>query len=808
MVINMSKKIHLIGNAHLDPVWLWRWQEGFAEIKATFRSALDRMKEFNDFHFTSACAVYYEWVEKSDPAMFEEIKERIKEGRWHIAGGWFLQPDCNIPCGESFARHGLISQRYFKDKFGVIAKTGYNADSFGHNGNIPQILKKSGMDNYVFMRPASYEKKLAQDCFIWESMDGSSVKTFRIPFLYNIDYERYDHFEKVEELAEEQNIDFMAFYGVGNHGGGPTVQLLDRICEENKENYVFSDCESYFNSMDDKELPIVKGDLQFHAKGCYSACSKIKKDNRICEHNLLTAEKYSVIANKLLGEKYPAKALKKAWKNVLFNQFHDIMGGCSIKDEYTDAAYLHGEAMSITEQVINFAMQQISWNIDTTGGVKISGNKGDCKIWQNEQVGTPVVVFNPLPWAVNKPVRLNAIATRVTTEDGTELPIQQIRGKQTNGGEDKYDTLFAAEIPAMGYRTYRMFMKTEQTVQTVNVFSNTDSSMENEFIKVTFDKKTMELSSITEKKTGKELLSGSCKAVLTDDIDNDTWAHGTRRFKDRIGTFRVISLNLIENGPVRSVIRAKAQYGNSVLRRDYILYAGKPELEVRAAADFREKHAVLKLEFPVNAEKPQALCEIPYGFIERSTDGDEHVCGQWFTLTNQGTDGIGIANDSKYSFDAENNIVSLTVLRSAIYADHYGVRDEFCEFMEQGIQEFAYTIFPYHSMSDTVRRAYELNTEPRHIIETFHKGGLAAEFEGVEISAGNIILTAMKQAENGKGVIIRCYEAENRDTKADISVKVLNAHCTVEFAHNEVKTLFIDNKGNAEETNLIEDDMY
>ena len=170
-------KIYLIGNAHLDPVWLWRWQEVFSEIISTFRSALDRMKDFPDFKFTSACAVYYQWIEKVDPDMFEEIKERVKEGRWNIVGGWFLQPDCNLPSGESFARHGLISQRYFKEKFGITAKTGYNVDSFGHNASLPQILKKSGMNNYVFMRPMPEEGKTKETLFNWESADGSSVQS-------------------------------------------------------------------------------------------------------------------------------------------------------------------------------------------------------------------------------------------------------------------------------------------------------------------------------------------------------------------------------------------------------------------------------------------------------------------------------------------------------------------------------------------------------------------------------------------------------------------------------------------------------
>lgn len=232
-------KIHLIGNAHLDPVWLWRWQEGFSEILATYRSALDRMNEFPDYKFTSACAVYYQWIEKMDKDMFDEICMRIKDGRWCVAGGWFLQPDCNIPSGESFARHGLISQRYFKEKFGVTAKTGYNVDSFGHNAALPQILKKSGMDNYVFMRPFPNEQGRDEDVFIWESADGTKVPTYRIPYFYNIDLKKLDKLDLIKEKADKQNIDLMAFFGVGNHGGGPTIQLMCYRKIRNKRYGIF-----------------------------------------------------------------------------------------------------------------------------------------------------------------------------------------------------------------------------------------------------------------------------------------------------------------------------------------------------------------------------------------------------------------------------------------------------------------------------------------------------------------------------------------------------------------------------------------
>jgi alpha-mannosidase len=179
-----EKKLYMIGNAHIDPVWLWNWQEGFQEVKATFQSALDRMKETDGFIFTCSSAAFYEWVEKNNPKMFQEIVTRVKEGRWEIVGGLYIQPDCNIPNGESYVRQGLFSQRYFMKKFGRIATTGYNVDSFGHNGNLPQILTKSGMENYIFMRPMPAEKGLPGRIFWWASEDRTKILTYRIPYEY------------------------------------------------------------------------------------------------------------------------------------------------------------------------------------------------------------------------------------------------------------------------------------------------------------------------------------------------------------------------------------------------------------------------------------------------------------------------------------------------------------------------------------------------------------------------------------------------------------------------------------------------
>lgn len=232
----MDKKLHLIGNAHLDPVWLWNWQEGYMEVLATFRSALDRLKESEDFVFTCSSARYYKWVEEADSGMFEEIRQRVREGRWVIVGGWWIQPDDNMPCGESFARQALYSQRYYQEKFGVTCKTGYCVDTFGHSAELPKLLAQGGMENFVFMRPGDHENADVPQLFWWESVDGSQVLTMKLANGYPSDPSPED-VRRVYEKAEQLGHDLMYFYGVGNHGGGPTRKQIAALRQMNQETY-------------------------------------------------------------------------------------------------------------------------------------------------------------------------------------------------------------------------------------------------------------------------------------------------------------------------------------------------------------------------------------------------------------------------------------------------------------------------------------------------------------------------------------------------------------------------------------------
>lgn len=795
------KKVHLIGNAHLDPVWLWRWQEGFAEIKATFKSALDRMREFDDFKFTSACSAYYMWIEKSDPDMFREIQQRVREGRWELTGGWMIQPDCNIPCGESFARHALISQRYFAEKFGIMAETGYNVDSFGHNGSLPMILNHSRMRNYVFMRPMVHEKDLPARLFAWESADGSRVNTYRIPLHYNIEGSRR-RFEEFWQIADiEENSDQMAFYGVGNHGGGPTVSLLNRMHAELDDRFVYSTTGAYFAAQDKSALPVVRDDLQYHAKGCYSACSEIKQNNRLAENKLLTAERCSVLSAHLMGTPYPAKEYDRAWRNVLFNQFHDIMGGCSIREAYADARDSHGESMVIADREQNFALQQIGWNIDTVGGDIGDHVSEDAA----ERLGLPLVICNPHAYPVTTAVRIPSREfgrrnfARVTDPDGNTVPSQQVRASRTNGKADLYDNLFLATVPAFGYTVYRGYTVPQEGEKTPDSFTVGENFVSNGLLRMTFDKESGELCSLVDETSGRELLGASARLRLFDDKESDTWAHGLVAYTNEIPLTVTGNVRVIEQGPVRTVVRTEQTFANSRIVRDYALVAGERAVEVKAKVDHHEKFGVLKICHPV-AAAGKCYAKIPFGHIERPTDGSEQVCGDWICYTD-GEQGLVVANDGKYSFDAKGNELCMTVLRSALFADHYGARDEFCEFMEQGERVFSYRLAPFSGFAAAEREADALQMPPVAYAETFHRGKLPVTFCGLTVSAENVAVTAVKQHVSGKGTVIRFLETEGKDTA--VNAELFGTKIAFEITHHAVKTLWVRD-GEAVETDFVE----
>uniref|UniRef100_A9U5M3 Predicted protein n=1 Tax=Physcomitrium patens TaxID=3218 RepID=A9U5M3_PHYPA len=489
----------------------------------------------------------YEWIENNEPAMFEEIRARVKEGRWNIVGGWWIQPDCNIPGGESFVRQGLYGQRYFKEKFGVTAKVGYNVDSFGHNAMLPQILKKSGMDYYVMMRPMPNEKGLPSRLFWWQSDDGSKVLTFRIMFEYlSWGKDLENHVRRCLGEFKEPLNDLMLFYGVGNHGGGPTKENIESIRRLNDApdlpKLEFATPDRYFKDMEASGLdfPVVHDDLQHHASGCYAAHSGIKQWNRQAENRLIAAEKFSALASWITGQPYPDE-FTRAWKNVLFNQFHDILAGTSLEPAYEDARYLFGEAMAIADRSLNYAVQSLSWNI----GI------------EQDETMRPIVVFNPHAWSskVNVELEIGGIKDNSVLVDDTGKPVPFQTVKSQAAARGRYRLSFMAELPPLGYRVYKLFLESASLKPVGEPITASDLVLENSRLRLEFDKDTGFIKSLRDKKLNHEVLRGEGARPVVIDDTSDTWSHDVLHFNRTAGQFKTVRVQRIEHGPVKSVIR-------------------------------------------------------------------------------------------------------------------------------------------------------------------------------------------------------------------------------------------------------------
>ena len=806
----MNEKYYLIANAHLDPVWQWCVPEGLSLVKSTFRSALDRMKEFPDYTFTSACAAYYKWIQLGEPEMFEEIQQRVREGRWCVVGGMWVQPDCNLPSGESFCRHTLYSQQFFKEHFDRIATSGYNVDSFGHNGMLPQILLKSGMENYVYQRPDNRKEKSGmptEALHDWQSPDGSVVHTFHIPDSYCGDVQEPRFEEHYYGLKQPT----MVFFGIGNHGGGPSKEQLKRADEYVRTgDWKYATPDTYFAEIGGVERPTVREDLQHHASGCYSAHSRVKNLNRRAETELVAAEKLDTLAGWLTGSPLHRPAIEAAWERVMFNQFHDILAGCSIKEAYTDAENAFGYARETALGVNTFAAQRISWRIKTTDILEGKDSEMRNRLWYRDGEGSPVVVFNPHSFPVKAVAQFGTEPiTKVLDSRGNSIPFQMVRASYTDCIYT-YKCIFEAEIPAYGYGVYYLY---QQESEAAGPFA-TDLScgadyLENSKVQITFDPDSGAVSSYRLKDGDVQFADGLLgRAVVCEDEPNDTWGHDVFDYNVDIGAFGNGRLELIETGPVRATVKSVTTYGHSTLTRYYTLYNDSDRLTVRTVLDMNEAYKSVKLSFRAAVHNDTVTYSMPYGFIEKPANGQEEPSHGWCDICDGSGKGLGLLNTSKYSFCAIGNDLRMMIARSCAYLDHYGQskRDGEVEVLDQGVQEFTYEIFPHEKKANAAlfRAAEVLNTPLQTHEETHHDGPLPPTYSALTVDRDNVVITAVKGAQDGNGYILRLVEVGGEATTATVTVAALGVSFTMTWDPQEIKTVRITADGKAEECRIIE----
>jgi alpha-mannosidase len=811
-------RFHMIGNAHIDAPWLWPWPEAMSVALSTFRSALDRMNESPDFTFTASSAQFYEWVAEADPKMLEEIRKRVEEGRWAVVGGWWIEPDVNIPSGESLVRQGLYSQRLFKQLFGHMAQIGYNPDSFGHPGTLPQILKLQGMHAYVFMRPQSHEKELPADLFWWEGADGTRLLTYRIPFSYGFNDHLQDAVRRFVTDLREPTKDLMFFYGAGDHGGGPAKENIQSILDMQKTpgapTVVFSTPDRYFDEVVGavrepplQTVPVVADDLQHHSVGCYTAVSEIKKNNRAAEAALVTGEKLAALSSVLAGFEYPRADFTAAWKKVLFMQFHDSMAGTALPEHYEVARGAHGYALQVANQALNGAAERIAWQVPT-----------------RDLNSEYLVVFNPhawdadlnveydLSWNVPSQAGQSVLQSNSVLEDehGNALAHQWAQASTVIG---RNKLVFRAPVPAFGYRQFRLH-RVQPTAQPVSAVHASDKELENEHLRVTFGEDGS--LSIFDKDAGMGVFrggAGGARAIVLDD-PSDTWSHGVRAYTNEVGVFSNARFRVIEDGPMRARIRVWTSYGSSSLATDWLLYAGARTLEARVVLDWHEHLKILKFSFPVDVQEPRPTYEIAYGYKVRKAEGDEDPGQRWIDLSGRGAKGeygLAVINDAKYGYSVQDNDMRISIVRGAVFAQHQPYKlDPKGEYIwqDQGEQTFRMLLAPHSGSwqeANIVRLAEEFTAPLPIIYQGIHPGNrpLAASFLSVDVP--DVVVSAVKKAEEGDDLIIRCYETAGRPAKASMELGLVNRRWTGSFRPLEIKTLRVPLAGGEiREVNLLE----
>ncbi len=784
----MKKTLTMIGNAHIDPVWLWDWRDGFRTTLATCRAAVDILDEFPEAVFTASSPQLHLWVEKADPELFARIADFVAAGRWVVAGGMWIEPDCNLPGAESFARHILLSQRYMQSRFGRRITSGYNVDSFGHTATLPKILAAGQIENYCFSRPGTHEKELPGQTFLWEADDGSRVLAYRIPFSYGTFGQLDAHIDRVRDLIDGRHPDLMCFYGVGNHGGGPTRENILEIRARRDDpadpvRYRFGDPETWFAAERSRtdDWPVVRGDLQFHAIGCYSVHRGIKRGVRRAEAALLDAEALAVMARGLCPD-FEVPDLDSAWMWLLFNQFHDTLAGTSIAAAYHDARDQLGAAITAADETATLALARLAAAIDTTSTPAASSDPG-APVHVSGQSAVPLLVFNTTGDERAELVRCEMVpgehvdrpgAWEVEGPDGVRLPVQleppaaYVHGRVT--------LCFPARLPALGYTRCQLYPVTGPAEPCRPAAAAAVSCPLPDGYLLTLDPEAPERAALTHE--GEALLELPPRLYALPDT-SDTWSHGIDRFAADFAaeaeSFRLLGLRQCMNGIYSETWcwTCELRASRAWIYLDIDRVRGR--LDWRVVVNWQERSAILKLGFE-GRQTPVLRVGVPFGSRRTACDGREFAFGPWCTLETDGRHTLVLANRAIGGASHDGRRLLLTLLRSPAFAHHdpYVITEEIDDqaYIDLGVHSFHLAmravVGPARAL-DGARLATALTRPLRAELATVHQGRLTAATDGwLTVEPENIQVTAVKPGADGCAAIVRFYESEGRATVARI----------------------------------------
>lgn len=774
--------LHIIGYSHIDAAWLWPWRDGSNLVLTTARSALDRISETPGFRYSHSSAIHYKWIQEADPDMFAEIQQRVREGRWEVVGGWPVEPDCNLPSTESFVRHALYGKSFCRKSLGVDVKIGFNPDSFGHAAGLPTILKQSGYGYYVFMRPQDNEQEAGKKLpllFWWEGPDGSRVLTLRI-------FQSYDNpAARIPTAAVHSFASGFSqgafFMGVGDHGGAVTKAQIQEVLQlrndPNLPELRWSTTQEFFKAVESspamQNLPVIKGGLQHHSRGCYSACGEEKYQNRRSERAMVETESIAVLTSLTLKRTYPKLEVENAWWNILFNQFHDLLAGTALYSDYQDARDGLGMACQTATSIKIESLESIAKQVDTS----------------QAEAGL-VFVFNSLPWRRRAylqyiPGRRESPITYLKAQDGTKIPVQV---RPSESMTTFYPRLTAwVDLPPFGYRVL-----SEEFDAAPPAPTNHPS--------VSVSENSFGISSLSAS-NGTELLAGPIGLIAIADT-SDTWSHGIDKFRQEIGRPTFISSKVIEDGPVARITRQKLRWQQSEIALDISTFPQMDIVKLHFVIDWRQHEQILKLEVPTALDSPRVFASVPGAIVERATNGHEEPYHDWVAVQGRlrGADyTVALLNNSTYSYDCLNGDLRTILIRSAPYARHNPgqvLPDSLDAWQDQGRQERIFWLVGrtgIYTNQNLDRLADELQSPAEYVMDSRHGGKEGWDESFLQITPNTVSVLAIKQDEgSSNAIIVRVQERSGKQTTAHLESSQLRLNRDFSLNPWELKTLLIE----------------
>lgn len=764
------EKITFAGHAHIDVGWLWQYKHSREKVSRTFSTILNLMKEYPEFKFTQSQPQLYEYLKEDYPEIYKEIKKRIKEGRWEPTGGMWVEPDCNLPSGESLIRQFLFGMRFFKKEFNKTPKILWCPDSFGYSWALPQIIKGCGLEYFLTAKMSwNYYNRFPNDTFIWQGIDGSKVLAYCITTPIDERFlTTYNGVISPENVKgcwngyrqKEINDEVLFLFGYGDGGGGPTREMIEtgkRLKDfPGMPGCVFDCAEPFFERLKKQvtgssKLPVWNDELYLEDhQGTYTSQAQNKRYNRKSEINYQTTEFLSSLSF-IHGGKYSQDKINEGWKLILLNQFHDVLPGSSINEVYQDSQKDYEKVLDISEKCCNEAVEKI------TEKIKLKDES--------------IVVFNTLPWSRDDLIYIDidAIPKGKVLFDAENKSILTQR-------EDNKVICYLTGINPSGYKSFHL-KKVQNTKNTLikNTIKVTKKYMENKFFKITFSSKG-NIISILDKINKREVVekgkdANAFQAFEDKPIATDAWDINPF-YQDKMWVIDDLeSMEVIDKGPVVGTLKLTRCFSKSKIIQKIKIYSEVPRIDFDTWIDWKDSQILLKAAFPVNIHSNKAVFDIQFGNIERPTHwntswdyGKFEVWGHKWVDLSEGDYGVSLLNDCKYGYDVKDNQIRITLIKSPIYPDKEA---------DKRIHKFIYSLYPHKGNwreGKTVQMAYQLNS---HLVAKYAaqgNGKMGDSFSIARIDRENVILETIKKAEDSQDLILRLYECYNQRGKVKVEL--------------------------------------